>query len=62
MRKIILTILWNKIIEYLQDNEDLLIAQSRQAESAHDPTVMQPISELRARLAADGLLHKKREG
>lgn len=48
--------LWNEMVELLDDFEDILIAQERVQEAERDTAVMQPISELRASLQADGLL------
>jgi PHD/YefM family antitoxin component YafN of YafNO toxin-antitoxin module len=48
--------LWNEMVELLADYEDILIAKDRFQEAKSDPTVMHPISELRAILEADGLL------
>ncbi len=47
---------WNEIVEMLIDYEDLLVAKERFEEAKRDPSVMRPISELRASLEADGLL------
>jgi prevent-host-death family protein len=47
---------WNEMVEMLADYEDALIAQERMDEAAADPTVLRPVSELRAALEADGLL------
>ena len=47
---------WNEIVEMLVDYEDLLVAKERFQEAKRDPSVMRPISELRASLEADGLL------
>ncbi len=48
--------LWNEMVELLDDYEDILIVKDRIQEAENDPTVMRPISELRATLEADGLL------
>ena len=45
---------WNEMVELLEDYEDILIAKDRMYEAKEDPTVMRPISELRAGLEADG--------
>jgi len=50
---------WNKMIELLEDYEDILIAKERKYEAKEDPSVMRPISELRAGLEADGFLDVK---
>ena len=44
------------MVELLVDYEDLLVAKERFQEAKRDPSVMRPISELRASLEADGLL------
>jgi hypothetical protein len=48
--------LWNELVEIVTEYEDVLVAQERMEEAKRDPTVLRPISELRARLEADGLL------
>ena len=48
--------LWNEMVDLLIDNEDVLVAKERFQEAKRDPSVMRPISELRASLEADGLL------
>ncbi len=48
--------LWNEMVDLLADYEDTLISTQRQQEAKDDPAVMRPISDLRAALAADGLL------
>jgi prevent-host-death family protein len=48
--------LWNEMVELLADYEDILVARERIQEADSDPTVLRPISELRASLEADGLL------
>ena len=48
--------LWNEMVELLDDYDDVLIAKERMLEAKSDPTVMRPLSELRASLEADGLL------
>ena len=47
---------WNEMVELLADYQDILIAKDRAQEAQNDPSVMRPISELRALLESDGLL------
>ncbi|MCP4428623.1 MAG: type II toxin-antitoxin system Phd/YefM family antitoxin [Chloroflexi bacterium] len=48
--------LWNEMVELLDDYEDILVAKERMKEAESEPSVMRPISDLRASLEADGLL------
>lgn len=48
--------LWNEMVELLENYEDILIVQERIEEAERDPTVIRPISELRASLEVDELL------
>ena len=48
---------WNEMVELLEDYEDILIAKERKYEAKEDPSIMRPISELRASLEADGFLN-----
>ena len=48
--------IWNEMVELLDDYDDVLIAKERMQEAKDDPSVMRPISELRAALEAEGLL------
>jgi len=47
---------WNAMVELLEDYEDALIATERKYAAEATPEVMRPISDLRKRLQADGLL------
>lgn len=49
--------LWHEMLELLADYEDILVAKERIQEANDDPTVIRPISELRASLEANGLLN-----
>lgn len=48
--------LWNEMVELLDDYEDILVAKERIKEAESEPSVMRPISDLRASLEADALL------
>jgi PHD/YefM family antitoxin component YafN of YafNO toxin-antitoxin module len=48
--------LWNEMVALLEDYDDVLVARERRSEAQADPTVMHPITDLRASLQADGLL------
>jgi len=47
---------WNEIVEALLEREDIIVAQERMLESKERPDVVQPLSKLRERLEADGLI------
>ena len=50
------TELWAAFEEAVDDYEDILVVKKRIQEAKSEPTIMRPISELRASLETEGLL------